>query len=181
MFSPSPETTVVIPFNAGDEAVLGSKVNDEYFGKVPADRLVVKDDVLFYKGDGKQRGKIGLSAKRAKPIFGSYDATNNVLTIVQYTKPRGATNYVNSMWKMQEDPYNGDVVNSYNDGPLEGGQKQLGPFYELETSSPALELGPNESGLHIHRVFHLVGPEDKLGKIAQATLGVKLEEIKNAL
>jgi hypothetical protein len=181
MFCPSPGTTIVIPFNAGDEAALGPKVNDAYFGKVPADRLVVKDDVLFFKGDGKQRGKIGLSAKRAKPILGSYDATNKVLTIVQYTKPKGATNYVNSMWKMQEEPYSGDVVNSYNDGPLEGGQKQLGPFYELETSSPALELGPNESGLHIHRVFHLVGPEDKLGKIAEATLGVKLEEIKNAL
>jgi len=181
MFSPSPETTIVIPFNAGAEATLGPKVNDEYFGKVPADRLVVKDSVLFFKGDGKYRSKIGLSAKRAKPILGSYDATNKVLTIVQYTKPKDATNYVNSMWRKQQDPYSGDVVNSYNDGPLEGGQKQLGPFYELETSSPALELAPNQSGSHIHRVIHLVGPESELDKIARATLGVKLEEIKSAL
>jgi hypothetical protein len=181
MFCPSPGTTIVIPFNAGDEAAMGPKVNDAYFGKVPADRLVVKNDVLFFKGDGKQRGKIGLSAKRAKPTLGSYDATNKVLTIVQYTKPKGATNYVNSMWKMQEEPYSGDVVNSYNDGPLEGGQKQLGPFYELETSSPALELGPNESGLHIHQVFHFVGPEGELDKISAATLGVKIKEIRKAI
>jgi hypothetical protein len=181
MFSPSPGTTIVIPFEAGAEEALGPKVNDEYFGKVPADRLVVKDDVLFFKGDGKQRGKIGLSTKRAKPILGSYDATNKVLTLVQYSKPKGATDYVNSMWRKQEDPYNGDVVNSYNDGPLGGGQKQMGPFYELESSSPALELAPNKSGSHIHRVFHLVGPETELDKIAVATLGVKLEEIKNAL
>jgi len=100
---------------------------------------------------------------------------------VQYTKPKGATDYVNSMWRKQEDPYNGDVENSYNDGPLGGGQKQMGPFYELESSSPALELAPNKSGSHIHRVFHLVGPESELDKIADATLGVKLEEIKNAL
>ncbi len=181
MFSPSPGTTIVIPFNAGAQATFGPKVNDEYFGKVPADRLVVKDSILFFKGDGKQRGKIGLSAKRAKPILGSYDANNKVLTLVQYTKPRGATDYVNSMWRKQEDPYNGDVVNSYNDGPLGGGQKQLGPFYEIESSSPALELAPNKSGSHTHRVFHLIGPETELDKISVATLGVKLEEIKNAL
>jgi len=181
MFCPSPETTIVTPFNAGGEATLGPKVNDTYFGKVPADRLVVKDDVLFFKGDGNQRGKIGLSAKRAKPVLGSYDATNNVLTIVQYTKPKDATCYVNSMWKKQENPYSGDVVNSYNDGPLEAGQKQLGPFYELETSSPALELKPKESGSHIHRIFHIVGLENELDKVAQAALGVKLEDIKNAL
>ncbi|MBE3144089.1 MAG: hypothetical protein IMZ61_09235 [Planctomycetes bacterium] len=181
MFSPSPETTIVIPFNAGAEATLGPKVNDEYFGKVPADRLAVKDSVLFFKGDGKYRSKIGLSPKRAKPISGSYDATNTVLTLVQYTKPDGANDYVNSMWQQQEKPYAGDVANSYNDGPAEPGKKPMGPFYELESSSPALELGPNKSGSHIHRVFHLVGPESELDKIARATLGVKLEEIKSAL
>jgi hypothetical protein len=181
MFSPSPETTIVIPFNAGAQAALGPKVNDEYFGKVPADRLVVKDSVLFFKGDGKYRSKIGLSPKRAKPILGSYDATNRVLTLVQYTKPDGANDYVNSMWQQQEKPYAGDVANSYNDGPAEPGKKPMGPFYELESSSPALELGPNKSGSHIHRVFHLVGSESELDKVARATLGVKLEEIKNAL
>jgi hypothetical protein len=181
MFRPSPETTIVIPFNAGAQATLGPKVNDEYFGKVPADRLAVKDSVLFFKGDGKYRSKIGLSPKRAKPILGSYDATNRVLTLVQYTKPDGANDYVNSMWQQQEKPYAGDVANSYNDGPAEPGKKPMGPFYELESSSPALELGPNKSGSHIHRVFHLVGSESELDKVARATLGVKLEEIKNAL
>ena len=78
---------MVVPFAAGDEAKLGPKVNDAYFGKVPAERLVVKDDVLFFSGDGKYRSKIGLSPARAKPILGSYDAANGVLTIVQYTKP----------------------------------------------------------------------------------------------
>lgn len=178
MLSPSPETTVVIPFEAGPEEKLGPKVNDDYFGKVPAERLIVKDDVLFFRGDGKYRSKIGLSVKRAKPILGSYDATNKVLTIVQYTKPKDAKEYVNNAWKMQDNPYEGDAVNSYNDGPLEGGAKQMGPFYELETLSPALSLEPGQSGTHIHRVFHFKGQEDKLDKIAVATLGVKIAEIE---
>ena len=180
IYNPSPETTVVIPFEPGPEDQLGPEVNDAYFGKVPADRLIVKDDVLFFRADGACRSKIGLSPKRAKPVLGSYDAIHQVLTLVQYTKPQGATDYVNSMWELQKDPYGGDVVNSYNDGPPEPGAKPLGPFYELETSSPAVALAPNASIRHIHRTFHLQGNESDLDPIARATLGVGLDEIKAA-
>ena len=180
MFNPSPATTVVVPFKAGPENKLGATVNDAYFGKVPADRLVVKDGVLFFSGDGQYRSKIGLSPLRAKPILGSYDAVNKVLTIVQYNKPRGAMNYVNSMWELQDEPYKGDTVNSYNDGPPEPGAKPLGPFYELETSSPAAALKPGEAISHVHRTFHMQGSEADLDPIARAMLGVTLEEIKSA-
>jgi len=115
MFNPSPRTTIIIPFNPGPEDELGPKVNDAYFGKVPAQRLLVKDNMLFFSGDGRYRSKIGLSPKRAKPVLGSYDAANKVLTVVQYTRPENANNYVNSMWQLQAEPYAGDVVNSYND------------------------------------------------------------------
>ena len=179
MFNPSPATTVVIPFEAGPEEQLGVIVNDAYFGKVPADRLIVKDGVLFFSGDGQYRSKIGLSPLRAKPILGSYDAVNQVLTIVQYNKPRGTIDYVNSMWELQDEPYKGDVVNSYNDGPPEPGAEPLGPFYELESSSPAADLEPDETISHIHRTFHLQGPEADLNVIAMATLGVTIEEIKS--
>ena len=181
MFNPSPATTVVVPFNVGTEDELGPIVNDAYFGKVPANRLVVKDGVLFFSGDGQYRSKIGLSPQRARPIAGSYDAVNKVLTIVQYNKPQTATDYVNSMWELQDEPYKGDVVNSYNDGPAEPGAKPLGPFYELETSSPAAALKPDEAVSHIHRTYHLQGPESDLDTIAKATLGVTIAEIKSAL
>jgi hypothetical protein len=181
MFNPSPATTIVVPFNAGTEDELGSIVNDAYFGKVPANRLVVKDDVLFFSGDGQYRSKIGLSPQRARPIAGSYDAVNKVLTIVQYNKPQTAADYVNSMWELQKEPYKGDVVNSYNDGPPEPGAKPMGPFYELETSSPAAALKPGEAISHIHRTYHLQGAEADLDTIAKATLGVTIAEIKSAL
>lgn len=179
MLKHSPETTVVIPFKAGPENRLGPKVNDEYFGKVPAERLIVKDDVLFFSGDGQYRSKIGINPKRAKPVCGSYDATQNLLTIVHYNKPRGVTDYVNSMWELQGEPYAGDTVNSYNDGPNESGST-MGPFYELETSSPALELEPGQKVRHIQQTIHLTGPVEELDKIAKTTLGVGLGEIKSA-
>jgi hypothetical protein len=182
MFNPSPETTIVIPFKSGPEAELGPAVNDAYFGKVPADRLVVKekDGVLFFSGDGKYRSKIGIAPARVKPFAGSYDAANSVLTIVHLTVPEGAADYVNSMWAIQEKPFAGDVVNSYNDGPSGPGAKPLGPFYELESSSPAAALAPGETMTHVHTTMHFQGPEKALDQIARKVLGVGLEEIEKA-
>ena len=180
MMTPSPETTIAIPFAAGPDAALGPIANDAYFGRVPADRLVAKGTVLYFRGDGQYRSKIGLSPSRALSVAGSYDAAGHVLTIVQYTQPADATRYVNSMWEMQRDPYRGDVINSYNDGPPAPGKPPLGPFYELETSSPALSLGPGERYTHVHRTFHFVGPEPDLDRIARATLKVGIGEIRTA-
>jgi len=181
MFNASPATTVVIPFIEGDEKELGPIVNDTYFGKVPEERLAVKEGVMFFAADANYRSKIGVLPSRSKPVIGSYDAVNRVLTIVQFTLPAGITDYVNSMWEIQEKPYGGDAVNSYNDGPPEPGAAQLGRFYELETSSPALALQPGQSGKHIHRTYHFQGSESDLDSIARITLGVSIEEIKSAL
>ena len=175
--TPSDSTTIVVPFNA---SATGPIVNDAYFGKVPADRLVIKEPTIYFRGDGQYRSKIGLPATRALPLVGSYDAARQVLTLVQYTRPADATKYVNSMWEIQREPYRGDVVNSYNDGPPAPGKSPLGPFYELETSSPALSLRPGEHYTHVHRTFHFLGPDVDLDKLARATLKVRISEITGA-
>ena len=41
--------------------------------------------------------------------------------------------------------------------PPAPGAKPLGPFYELETSSPAAALPPGQHLRHVHRTFHLQG------------------------
>ena len=177
MFQPSPSTTIIIPFKEGDEETLGPKVNDTYFGKIPPDRLIVKNHVLFYKGDGQQRGKLGIGPKRALPVMGAYNSETNVLTLVSYTLPENVMDYVNSMWELQDDPFSGDVVNSYNDGPVEDGS-QMGPFYELESSSPAAFLAPGEAMKHVHRTIHLTGDYNKLDEISKSLFGVSLDEVK---
>ena len=181
MYKPSPLTTVVIPFKKGPEAKLGPKVNDAYFGKVPADYIVVKDDVLFFKGDGTRRGKIGISPARSKGLAGSYDAAGKVLTIISYNIPKKHAGYVNSMWEQQQDPYSGDALNSYNDGSPEPGKPPLGPFYEVETSSPAAALAAGESLRHVQRTVHISGPEVELDRIVKSKFGVSLFDIKNSL
>ncbi|MEK6481546.1 DUF6786 family protein [Catalinimonas sp. 4WD22] len=179
MFKHSATTTIVVPYDTakGEEVPI---LNDSYFGKVPEDRLKVEDGFIFFKGDGAYRSKIGVSPQRAKPIVGSYDAKNNVLTIVKFSLPEGAEDYVNSMWEVQNLPYGGDAVNAYNDGPLQGEEEQLGPFYELESSSPAAALEPGASMQHVHSTFHFSGSAATLEQVAREVLGISLEEIKTA-
>ena len=181
MFTPSPGTTIVVPIKPGPESELGVKVTSDYFGQVPPDRLVVKDNVIYFSADGKYRSKIGMNPKRSKGVSGSYDADNKVLTIVQYSLPAGATDYVNSLWKLQDNPYGGDAANCYNDGPPTPGAKPMGPFFELESSSPAAALAPGKSLSHIHRTIHLSGPESALDSVTRATLGVSIADIKAGL
>jgi len=180
MFNPSPHTTVVVPFTSDAKSDLGPIVNDEYFGKVPKNRLVIGKNALFFKADGEYRSKIGVAQKRAKPFMGSYDAQNKVLTIVQYSLPYYPQPFVNSMWKIHEDPYSGDAINSYNDGPAKPGEKPMGPFYELETSSPAAALRPQAMLIHTHRTYHFKGSARALNQIARTTLGVSLLQITSA-
>lgn len=108
--------------------------------------------------------------------MGSYDAVNRVLTIAQFTLPKGAEDYVNSLWEIQDDPFSGDAVNAYNDGPIEG--KQMGQFYELESSSPAAALGTGETMHHLHRTIHLKGDKSNLDKIAMKLLGFGVDAIR---
>ncbi len=181
MFTPSPSTTIVVPIVPGPESELGVKVTSDYFGAIPPDRLVVKEDVIYLSGDGNYRSKIGISPMRSKAVLGSYDADNRVLTVVQFSQPEGVADYVNSLWKLQDNPYGGDAANSYNDGPPAPGAKPMGPFYELESSSPAAALRPGKSLTHVHRTIHLSGDESALDTVARAALGVSIADINHGL
>ena len=176
MFAPVPGTQVIVPFERG---ATGEIVNDRYFGKVPADRLRVNEQkgFLAFRADGQFRSKIGLGPARAKRALGSYSEPAQLLTLVLYTKPGGATRYVNSMWEHQALPYAGDVLNSYNDGPPAPGKPPLGGFYEIESSSPAAALAPGESLNHEHQTYHFSGPRADLEALAQRVLGVSLADL----
>ncbi len=51
-FNPSPGTTIVVPIKDGPESELGPKLTSNFFGEVPPDRLTVKDNVVYFCGDG---------------------------------------------------------------------------------------------------------------------------------
>lgn len=170
---------VVIPFKM-DKNPKGKIVN-EYFtdivGEIGDENLQVKEGVIFYSGDGDFIGKIGIEPENATNYFGSYDPDTEVLTVIHYAPLHETADYTNSQWEVQKEPYNGDVINSYNDGNLERTARDAPTFYELESSSPALKLKPAESYVHYHRTFHFSGSRDKLNIIAKTTLGVSVDQI----
>jgi len=174
MFSPSTKTITVVPYNDGE----GKVATTDYFGEIPKDRIKINNGILLFKADGKLRGKLGMQASRTKNIAGNYDGENNILTIIQFDTDMKAT-YLNQEWRIDRDPFLGDAVNAYNDGPL-ADKTQMGPFYELESVSPAAFLKPGEKLTHNHSVFHFTGDKDELNTIALKTLGISLQDIQAA-
>jgi hypothetical protein len=172
MFNPSPATVIVIPYS-GDST---QPATTDYFGEIPADRIRLAGNILFFKADGKSRGKLGIHPSRAKRVAGSYDGLRQVLTITLFDVDTTAR-YLNQEWNTTKPPFSGDAVNAYNDGPLADGN-QMGPFYELESVSPAAFLAPGGLQIHHHSVFHFTGPEAALDKISQKILGVSVDKIK---
>jgi hypothetical protein len=174
MFTPTDKTMVILPFHS----VSNSRqfITSDYFGAIPADRLQIQDSVVFFSCDGKYRSKLGISPGIAKPIAASFDFERNILTLIHF-EINPDVPYVNSKWELQQHPYQGDVVNSYNDGPVEGGA-QLGPFYELESSSPALELASGEAGIYKQSTIHFEGDFSALNEMSRKILGVDLNMIK---
>jgi hypothetical protein len=177
-FDASPSARIILPIREGSVEQLGIPVTTDYFGTVPPDRIAVEPNAVIFKADAKYRSKLGLSPRRAKGILGSYDPEKHLLTIVQYSQPNHPADYVNSAWKIQTDPFNGDVANCYSDGPPAPGKPQLGSFYEMESSSPAEALASHASVEHVHRTIHIVGSEKQLDVIARSALGLSLDKVE---
>lgn len=176
MFPPSDSTVIVVPYQQGDTS---KPATTDYFGEIPPARIKIEDGVLYYRADGKMRGKLGIHPTRAKEIAGSYDAKRHVLTIVSFNVDQQA-HYLNQEWNTTKPPFSGDAVNAYNDGPLADGS-QMGPFYELESVSPAAFLAPGEQLVHRHCVYHFTGSEEELSAISQKVLGVPVSKILSSM
>ena len=176
MFKPSASTAIVVPFKNTKLGDFSKAATTNYFGEISPERIKHKEDALFFKADGKSRGKLGIAPDKAKNFAGSYDGESNVLTIIHFDVDSTAK-YLNQEWNTTKPVFSGDAVNAYNDGPLADGS-QMGPFYEIESVSPAAFLKPGQSLSHRHIVFHFTGNEKDLNAITQKLLGVSLAEIQ---
>jgi hypothetical protein len=177
----SPQTVVIVPYKPGAEAELGPVVKSDYCGPLPADRLKILPEAVLFRADSRFRSKIGTSQRRARNVLGSIDFASGVLTLVEFTMPDDPAKhiYLNNMCELpQAEPFQGDVANSYNDGPKQGGGDPYGAFYEIETVSPALELKTGQSLKHCHRTVHVQADAETLRALAQKTLGVDLDLVR---
>jgi len=175
MFMPTDSTVILVPY---DETAQGKIATTDYFGEIDKDRIAYKDGVLYFKADGKSRGKLGLSPQRAKTIAGSYDLANGILTVTKFNIDSSKT-YLNQEWTTKKDPFIGDAVNAYNDGPLEDGG-QMGPFYEIESVSPAAFLKPSEKLDHSHNVYHFMGDKEQVSILLTKLFNISVQDIQSA-
>ena len=176
MFPPSDSTVILVPYVLGN----GSKpATTDYFGEIPADRLKIDSGMIYFRADGKSRGKLGIHPPRAKEVAGSYDAKRHVLTIISFNVD-GQSRYLNQEWTTTKPPFSGDAVNAYNDGPLTDGS-QMGPFYELESVSPAAFLAPGAELTHRHCVYHFTGSPEALSTVSEKVLGVPVSKILSSM
>ncbi|HEV7381157.1 MAG TPA: DUF6786 family protein [Dyadobacter sp.] len=173
MFKPSDKTVIIAPYT--NQHANRLMLTDNYFGKIPSERLIINDAAVLLMADGKYRSKIGLAPHSATNVAGSYDAENGLLTIIQYGLNRDER-YLKSTWEMHDEPYKGDVFNAYNDGKLDDGT-QMGPFYELESSSSTRELREGEKLVHNQKTYHFEGEAEALNEIALQVLNVQLDQI----
>lgn len=182
MFRPTPRTVMLVPFVPLPGVEKEAVINSGYFGRLDSSRLRVDFErgLALFVGDGQYRSKLGVGFGRARELLGSWTPEEQRLTVVQFNLPaRVAQGYCCNLWQMQVEPFKGDVVNVYNDGPNESGGR-LGPFYELETLSPALALSPGQTYEHRHRTLHFLGRREMLDGLATNLFGIALEEVEQA-
>lgn len=180
MNKPSPDATIIVPFNPGSADELGQIVESNYFGALDDKRLKVDEQagLIYFLGDGDLRSKLGVSPQRTTGRIGSWDAERAVFSVVDFNMPPAPNGYTNNLWEVQDDPFCGDALNAYNDGPNDSGEK-FGGFFELETMGPALALKPGEAGTHVHRTMRFQGDREALDQLAQHVFGVGLEQIES--
>ncbi|MEM0994515.1 MAG: DUF6786 family protein [Bacteroidota bacterium] len=161
----SPDNRVIIPLREATDSIT------EYFTPI-AERVRIKDGVVYYKADALGINKIGIPPQYAKNVMGSYDPSKQLLNIVTFSFERDRF-YVNSV-PDNTTPYQGDVINIFN-GVLD--ETAQIPFYEFESSSSAKELQPQQTMQHRQTTYHFEGEKAVLNEIAQKVLGVSLDEI----
>lgn len=90
------------------------------------------------------------------------DSKSHTLTIVKYNKSE-TNNYVNLSWEIRDQPFKGDVINSYNDGPPSLGAKPMGPICEI-----------------LKQHFTLRADEKSIDRLYKKILGVSVNQINDA-
>lgn len=171
MYTGTDATTVLIPLS--DTARLDDIFR--YFAPQDQNRLRIKDSVLHFRTDGRQRSKIGVPRELASPVYGSYSPEEQRLTIIRYRQTNDSL-YFNSYATVQDEPFRGEVIPVYNNGPLDDKVTDKASFFEMESAAALRGLAPGASLWHYHEVYHFGGTEEELSVIAKVVLGADLPD-----
>lgn len=167
-FEPSDDTVIFMPIKGKLDKVVS------YFTPTLDSHTQIKNGVAYYKADANYLNKIGIPAVNSTTLIGSYDKHAKLLSVFEYQQNPADELYNNSVWYEENyQPYQGDVINIFNHGPIDG-VRPATPFYEVETSSSARELKIGQSQQHFQNTYHFQGDENQLNQITEKLFGLSL-------
>ncbi|RED96026.1 DUF6786 family protein [Marinoscillum furvescens] len=172
MLEGTPHTTVIIPLK---DATTRDAIYT-YFGPLDSTRLLLQNNLLYFKADGNYRSKIGIPPLLAPDRFASYSPEHNLLTVVTYQKTTD-TLYFNSNVSIQKEPYHGEVIPIYNNGTMDYLPSATPTFYELESTSAMRPLYPGDSLSHQQTTYHFKGTPSELNHIFRQVFNTDLVKI----
>jgi len=159
-----PSGTTLVPLAEGCDPNTAYR---EYFNPL-GDRLVISNNIISVKIDGKYRSKIGVRPEASKSGLGflrdNGDSTGILFALVFPIDPEGI--YVDKPWGTDSDY--GDAIELYNDDGAMGG------FTEIECHGPAKKLRRGESQSHKVSLYIFGGPLPELKRIGSILLKADL-------
>ncbi|MCE5251705.1 hypothetical protein LLG96_15970 [bacterium] len=160
----NPSGTMLIPLREGADPKTAYR---EYFNPL-GDRLVVQNNIISVKIDGKYRSKIGVRPEAAGKgeafLRDNRDGTGILYAKVFSVDPSGK--YVDKPWG-KPSAY-GDAVEMYNDDGKSGG------FCEVECHSPAKKLVKGDTQTYSLDLLIFRGPIGELKNIGSKLYDVDL-------
>ncbi len=160
----NPSGTILVPLKEGADSKTAYR---EYFNPL-GDRLVVTNNIISIKIDGKYRSKIGIRPEAAGKglAFLRDDGNNKGILFVKLfpVDPDGI--YVDKPWGKDSDY--GDAIELYNDSG------DMGGFAELECHGPARKLAKGETQSHSMKLHIFRGSLSELKKIGSVLLDADL-------
>ena len=172
-FHGTENTTAIIPVQ---DKKLSTYPIKKYLNSFDNTRLKQRNNVVFFKVDGRYRSKIGISSQASSNIMATYHPEFNRLTVVKFS----ISNAQQYPIAVESDvPLNsvGDITNIYNHGGIKSNNSATPFFFELESAAAMKPLKHNESIRHQHDTFHFFGKPSQLSLLTQQLLALDIDDI----
>ncbi|MDZ7262455.1 MAG: hypothetical protein ONB05_10165 [candidate division KSB1 bacterium] len=169
----NPSGTIFVPVQKDQKhgGIIYRDYGGEAFNVIPPERLVVSDEVLCLKVDGKFRCKLGIApwaCKNGLAYLSYREGAEGILYLKQFeVEPEGM--YLDHPWGKPSDY--GDAIQMYND------DGKMGGFAEMECHAPAKALAPGEKQSHTITFTMYTGELETLKKIAGEKLSLDMGKV----
>jgi len=162
--------TVIVPLTKST----GKCYRDNYFGRVPEDRINIADNLICMQVHGGIIYKIGVPPEASTGCIASIRPSridNSLIMVIKKFSISSKGVYVDRPLKEQHT--NGDAIQSYNS---EGSGADC--FFEIECHAPAEKLAPGKTQTHEIAISIYKGPAKDIFAVAASEISINFNPAK---